>query len=204
MQGYDSVAVEADVEIGGTDQRFNLLAGRVLQEKYDQDPQSIIMGPLINGLDGRKMSSSWGNTINLTAEPADMYGKVMSVLDELVPAYFELCTRVPMDEVREILKSHPKETKMRLAFEIVKLYHGKDAAEEAQESFEETFSKGGVPKDLKSVRANGRELIDILLDEGLVASKTEFNRLNKEGAIKELESGIYRIGKHRFIKIERV
>src|SRR3989338_8981214 len=100
MQGYDSVAISAYVELGGTDQRFNLLAGRVLQEHFGQEPQNVVIGPLINGLDGRKMSSSWGNTINLTAEPADMYGKVMSMRDEEILTYFTLCTRVPMSRVR--------------------------------------------------------------------------------------------------------
>ena len=102
MQGYDSVAVKADVELGGTDQRFNLLAGRTLQEGFGQEPQDIIMGPLINGTDGRKMSSSWGNTVTLTMEPSDMYGKVMSMADSEIITYFTLCTRVPMDEVKEI------------------------------------------------------------------------------------------------------
>ncbi len=204
MQGYDSVAIKADVEIGGTDQRFNLLAGRALQEKYKQEPQSIITNPLIDGLDGRKMSSSWGNTIIINAEANDMYGKVMSMSDSLVENYFTLCTRVPMAEVAEILKSHPKEAKMRLAFEITKIYHGEAEAQKAQENFEEAFSKGGIPEDIKTVKA-GKEaqLVDILLEHGVVESKSEFTRLNKEGAIKELRDGIYRIGKHRFLKIER-
>ncbi len=203
MQGYDSVAVRADVEIGGTDQRFNLLAGRDIQKLYGQEPQDILTTELLEGTDGRKMSSSWGNVINLTDKPSDMFGKVMSVKDELVPRYFELCTRVPRGEVKEITESHPKEAKMRLAFEITKLYHEEDEAIKAQESFEEAFSKGGVPKDVRTVTARQDEpLAEIFLREGLVSSKTEFNRLNKEGAIKEIESGVYRVGKHRFLKIE--
>lgn len=206
MQGYDSVATKADVELGGIDQRFNLLSGRVLQEHFGQDPQSIVMTTFpILGLDGRKMSSSWGNTINFNDIPNDMYGKVMSMVDDQVPSYFEACTRLPMEEVNTIIKSHPKEAKMRLAFEITKLYHGEEAAKQAEENFAETFSKGGVPKDVETVRASkNTPLVEVLLKQGLVSSKTEFNRLQKEGAIKEIESGVYRIGKHRFLRIEIV
>ncbi|MHB1330690.1 MAG: tyrosine--tRNA ligase [Minisyncoccota bacterium] len=204
MQGYDSVAIEADVELGGTDQRFNLLAGRTLQEKYKQEPQALVMNPLINGLDGRKMSSSWGNTISLNASPKDMYGKVMSMRDEDVFLYFELCTRIPMSEVEEIMKTHPKEAKMRLAKEIVSMYHSKVEAQKAQDEFDSTFSKGKIPEDILSVKA-GKDtpLVEVLIEHRLVTSKTEFNRLDKAGAIEEKENGVYRIGKHRFIKIER-
>lgn len=204
MQGYDSVAVKADVELGGTDQRFNLLAGRTIQPLYNQEPQDILTTELVEGTDGRKMSSSWGNVINITDEPDNMFGKVMSIKDELVPKYFELCTRVSLGEIDKISSEHPKEAKMRLAYEIAKMYHGAMAAKEAQKNFEETFSKGGIPKDIKTVQAKaGEPLVEILLKEGLVSSKSEFNRLDKEGAIKEIESGVYRIGKHRFLKIER-
>lgn len=204
MQGYDSVAVKADVELGGTDQRFNLLAGRKIQEMYGQEPQDIVMTEIIEGTDGRKMSSSWGNAINLTDEPGEMFGKIMSVKDELVPRYFELCTRVPLEEVAEILKTHPKEAKTRLAFEITRLYHSEDAAKKAQVDFEKAFSKGGVPDEILTVKiSKNTPLVEILLEKGLVASKTEFSRLQKDGAIKEIDIGIYRIGKHRFIKVER-
>lgn len=204
MQGYDSVAVKADVELGGTDQRYNLLAGRRIQPLYNQEPQDILTTDLLEGTDGRKMSSSWGNVINIIDEPGDMFGKLMSVKDELVSRYFQLATNVPMSEVSEITKGHPKEAKMQLAYEVTKIYHGKDAAEKAQESFKETFSKGGIPKDIKTVEASAdTSLAEILLSEGLVSSKTEFNRLNKEGAINEIQPQVYRIGKHRFIRIER-
>ena len=139
MQGYDSVAIKADVELGGLDQKFNLLAGRTMQEKYDQPPQDILMNPLIDGLDGRKMSSSWGNTIPLTASAPDMFGKVMSMSDAQVPAYLELCTRVPMEEIPGMLAGHPKDAKMRLAKEITALYHGLEAAQKAAESWEDIF-----------------------------------------------------------------
>ena len=204
MQGYDSVAVHADVELGGVDQRFNLLAGRPLQEHFGQEPQSIVMTTFpILGLDGRKKSSSWGNTINFNDAPDDMYGKIMSMVDDQVKNYLEICTRLPMEEVNEILKSHPKEAKMRLAFEITKIYHGEGDAKKAQENFEETFSKGGIPKEIKMVKASkDTPLVEILMEHGIVSSKTEFNRLNKDGAIEEIESGVYRIGKHRFLRIE--
>lgn len=204
MQGYDSVAVEADVELGGTDQRFNLLAGRVLQEKYNQAPQSLIMNPLIEGLDGRKMSSSWGNTISINSLPNDMFGLVMSMRDDEVRKYFEYATRVPLEEVEGIMELHPKEAKMRLAREIVKIYHGEDKAGEAEEFFEKTFSKREIPTDIKITKAsNDESLAEIMVREGVVASKSEFTRLEKAGAIEELENGVYRIGKHRFLKIER-
>jgi tyrosyl-tRNA synthetase len=204
MQGYDSVAVRADVELGGTDQRYNLLAGRRIQPLYEQEPQDILMTDLLEGTDGRKMSSSWGNIIAITEEPAAMFGKVMSVKDELVKKYFELCTRVPLAEIEEVMQGHPKEAKMRLAGEIVKMYHGEEAAEKAGESFDAAFSKGGVPEDVLTVRISANaQLVDILLEHGLVSSKTEFNRLEKDGAIREIDIGTYRIGKHRFIRIER-
>jgi tyrosyl-tRNA synthetase len=204
MQGFDSVAVEAEVELGGADQRFNLLTGRTLQQYFKQDPQSVVMTTFpILGLDGRKMSSSWGNTINFNTPPSEMYGKIMSMVDDQVQQYFELCTRVPMQEVMEVIAGHPKEAKMRLAFEITKMYHGTEAAKESQENFIRTFSKGGIPKDIKTVKAKKETpLVEVLLEHGLISSKTEFNRLKKGGAIEEIESGVYRIGKHRFLRIE--
>lgn len=213
MQGYDSVAVRADVELGGTDQKFNLLAGRTLQEKYGQEPQNIVMNPLIEGLDGRKMSSSWGNTITLTAEPTDMYGKVMSMADEQLKTYFELCTRVPLQEIEEILKGHPKEAKQRLAREIVALYHSKEAAQQAHMSWVATFSEGGVPSDIPHTTiASGTKLLDALAVLG--ESNSELRRLASQGAIAEVGGGtlsdvamsverdmVLRIGKHRFLKL---
>ena len=204
MQGYDSVAVRADVELGGTDQRYNLLAGRRIQPLYDQEPQDILTTDLVEGTDGRKMSSSWGNVIAITEEPNDMFGKVMSVKDELVNRYFTLCTNLPMEEVEVVMKAHPKEAKMRLAYEITKFYHGEEAAKSAQDNFDSAFSKGGVPEDILTVKiSKNTPLVDILLENKLVSSKTEFNRLQKDGAIKEIDIGVFRIGKHRFIKIER-
>ncbi len=217
MQGYDSVAVEADVELGGTDQKFNVLAGRPLQVKYGQEPQDIILNPLIAGLDGRKMSSSWGNVINLLDSSRDMYGKVMSITDSLLPEYFELTTRVPMNEVREILLEHPKDAKMRLAREIVSMYHDANAARDAEDFWVETFSKGEVPADIPEVSVSrGTLLLDALMESKLIESKSEARRLFEQGAISLPEEAgikmddptlhveremILRIGKQRFLKI---
>ena len=204
MQGYDSVAVKADVELGGTDQRFNLLAGRDIQKFYGQEPQDIMTTELLEGTDGRKMSSSWGNVINITNSPRDMFGKVMSINDELIPKYFELCTRNDSWELEDI-KKEPRQYKISLAKDIITLYHSRDAALKAADEFINIFSEDGVPEDIKTVTAQSNEpLVEILLREGIVSSKTEFNRLNKEGAIKEIENGVYRIGKHRFLRIESV
>ncbi len=213
MQGYDSVAIKADVELGGTDQKFNLLAGRAMQERLGQTPQDILMNPLIDGLDGTKMSSSRGNYIALTATPSDMFGKVMSMGDAQVETYFNLCTRVPLEEIPKILEMHPKEAKLRLAFEITSLYHGKEAAQKAQGEWESTFSKGETPTDIPEVAAPaGTSYIDALASTGL--SKSELRRLASQGAIsdehgKKIEdlshevhhSVSLRIGKHRFLKI---
>lgn len=220
MQGYDSVKVSADVEIGGTDQRFNLLAGRTLQSKYGQEPQDVIMLELLEGLDGRKMSSSWGNTINLDDEPNDMYGKVMSLRDELITPYFVRATRVPMKEVEEIQVAlgrgeNPKDAKMRLARAIVALYHGDDAARIAEASFVETFQKGGIPDDVMEVSApEGTLLVDAVIGAGLAKSKTEWRTLVDGGAISWMEheeriadhhalvrTGTLKVGKRRFLKI---
>ena len=208
MQGYDSVAIKADVELGGMDQKFNVLAGRPMQEHFKQEPQNVVLNPLIDGLDGTKMSSSKGNVINLTAPPADMYGKVMSMTDAQVPIYFELCTRVSMDEIRKILAGHPKEAKQRLACELVTMYHSTDAAREAQEDWEHTFSGGGVPANAPTVVAG--KLRDIVGD----ISTSELRRLVEQGAVsivggekissidEEITGGTVRIGKHRFVKIK--
>lgn len=224
MQGYDSVAVKSDVELGGMDQKFNLLAGRDLQSKFGQTPQNIVMGPLVEGTDGRKMSSSWGNTIKLDDAPEDMYGKVMSVRDNLIMRYFELLTRASYEAIREYekkLKSgeNPKKVKQALAFEIVRMYHGDKAALGAEDAWQKTFSEGAMPSDIKTIKVKMKiPLVDILIKEGVVSSKSEFRRLIEEGAIKFKgtleekkiidpntmigETGALRIGKKRFLKIE--
>jgi tyrosyl-tRNA synthetase len=217
LQGYDSVATHADVELGGTDQRFNLLAGRTLQDHFGQEPQDLVMNPLIRGTDGRKMSSSWGNTITLTMEPEDMYGKVMSMADAEIVPYLTNCTRVPLHRVHEIENAmqageNPKTFKMELARELVRMYHGTDAAISAEAAFIETFEKGGVPSDVAAVRP---PYDSALIESGMVTSKSELRRLLDDGGVRNAETGekyaslpeaiteplVLRLGKRRFVKL---
>lgn len=189
MQGYDSVEVRADVEIGGTDQRFNILAGRELQRLYNQAPQSIITNPLIAGTDGRKMSSSWGNTVTLLAEPNDMYGKVMSLRDELIIPYFRLTTRVDLATVEQYEKdlddgANPKEYKMKLAYELVKFYHSTEQAEKAQEYFTKTFSQKETPTEMPEIEPSAYDLVTVLVEAGLVESKSEARRAIEQNGVK--------------------
>jgi tyrosyl-tRNA synthetase len=223
MQGYDSVAVNADIEIGGTDQKFNMLAGRKLQEHFKKEPQSILMLKLIEGLDGRKMSSSWGNTINLTDTPNDMFGKVMSLRDELIVKYFIHATRVGVERADEALASlgrgeNPRDVKLDLADEIVSMYHGKEKAVATRETFLATFQKKEIPEDIEEIKMKEKETFaEILVRAEIVSSKSEWRRLVDEGAAKRLKeggveekitdhlavatSGVYKIGKRRFVKI---
>jgi tyrosyl-tRNA synthetase len=224
MQGYDSVAIKADVEIGGTDQRFNLLAGRELQKSYGQAAQDILTNPLIAGLDGRKMSSSWGNTINLFDLPNNMYGKVMSLKDELIGDYFELCTRVPMEEVKKIKQElvqgqeNPKNFKERLAKEVVTIYYNSREAQKAQEEFNRVFSQQQMPSEIPEflARKNEYPILDLLVDAGLADSKSEAKRLVEGGAvdingavennwkaiIKITDNMIIKAGKRKFVKVK--
>ncbi len=221
MQGYDSVAVRADVELGGTDQRFNLLAGRTLQGYYHQRPQNILTNPLLEGLDGRKMSSSWGNTINLTDTPSDMYGKTMSLRDDLVVRYFTLCTRLPMEEVEEIKQKltlgelHPKEAKKLLAKTIVAMYHSVEDAEKSEGEFEKVFSRREIPSEMPVVYGSvGTPLSELFRRAEVVASNSEFQRLVEAGAIEDEKGSkvldpkttvqgdiVYKIGKRRFVRV---
>lgn len=191
MQGYDSVAVKADVELGGTDQRFNLLAGRAIQPHYGQRPQNILMNPLVAGLDGRKMSSSWGNTINLDDAPADMYGKVMSLLDELVIDYFVYCTRVDLKEVEKMKAdlvggANPRDLKMRLAAEVVRMYCGAKAAAAAEAEFVKVHQKHEAPDEIPVVKVRWAQapLVDALVEVGLCTSKGDARRQIEQGAVK--------------------
>ncbi len=222
MQGYDSVELKADVELGGTDQKFNLLMGRQLQKKYGQKPQDIITCPLLEGLDGvKKMSKSIGNYISLTEDPMSMYGKIMSIPDNLIVRYFELCTELLVDEIKEIAsglknkKINPRDVKMKLALEVVKIYHGTDEAKKAQESFTKTFQKKELPEDIEIFKVKkDTELKDVLVENNIVPSSSEFRRLIKSGAVdfdnvvvddihfKIKKSGVVRVGKKTFIKLE--
>jgi tyrosyl-tRNA synthetase len=190
MQGYDSVAVKADVELGGTDQRFNLLAGRKLQSHYGQPAQDILMTNLILGTDGRKMSSSWGNTINLLDEPKEMYGKVMSIPDALIISYFVHCTRYPMEKIAEFEKQlaagkvNPKEIKSVLAREITTLFWGKKGGDEGQKYFATVFENKENPEQILSFRLAGKTLTEVLVQSKLAASNSEARRLIEQGGIK--------------------
>jgi len=218
MQGYDSVAVKADVELGGTDQRFNLLAGREIQTLYGQDSQDIMIMkfPLL-GLDGRKMSSSWGNGINITDEPNDMFGKVMSISDDSIIHYFDMATQVPSNEIKEIEESvnrgeNPRDAKLRLAKEIVKTYHGEKEAMKAKDEWKRVFSKGELPSDMEEVENKG-DIISTTVVAGIIISKSDAKRLIEQKAIKvndevikewdyELKSGdVIKIGPKRFVKV---
>ena len=224
MQGYDSVAVKADVELGGFDQLFNVKAGRVIQRHYGMAEQDVLTTKMLVGTDGRKMSSSWGNIIAITDAPNDMYGKVMAVRDDLLSDYFLLCTDLSIKDIETIQGqlaggTNPRDIKMMLAREIVTIYHGKHTAIAAEKNFVKTFSEGGIPEDTKEITIEkGTLLADILLKEKLIASKSEFARLIREGAIFQTsasgaetkitdikaaatESATYKIGKRRFVKV---
>ena len=219
MQGYDSVIVKADVEVGGSDQWFNLLSGRVLQKYYGQEPQDIMTNVLIEGTDGRKMSSSWGNTINLLDEPKEMYGKVMSIDDNLIIKYFMHCTEVPLDQIREyeeLLKNkntNPRDIKAVLAFQITKLYWGKNGAQDGQNYFDSVIRKKEIPPDIKEIKVVSGNIVAVLVDSGLVKSKSEARRVMESSGLKingkivknldfKPESGsVIQKGKRGFVKI---
>ena len=193
MQGYDSVALGADVELGGTDQKFNLLMGRHLQREYGQEPQVAMMMPILPGLDGvQKMSKSLGNYIGINESPREMYGKAMSLPDELMPTYYELVTAVPLEELEAIKKSladgslHPRDGKMRLAREIVTLYHGPEAAREAEREFRQIFQQHDLPEDIPDVNINEKRvwLPRLMVQAGLAPSTSEARRLISQGAVR--------------------
>jgi len=223
FQGYDSVAIKADVEIGGFDQLFNLKIGREMQKMSDQQPQDIMALKMLSGTDGRKMSTSWGNVINITDKAEDMFGKLMSMKDELILNYFELCTRIPQKELEEIKASleekkiNPKDLKERLAEEIVGIYHGKKMAKDAKQEFERVFKEKKNPNVIPEERVSEKEIniLDLLVKTKLTLSKTEAKRLVLQKAVeidgkvksdwKETvspEKGmVLKAGKRRFVKI---
>jgi tyrosyl-tRNA synthetase len=226
MVGYDSVTLDVDCEMGGTDQEFNMLAGRHLQQAMGKREKFVLTTRLLEGTDGRKMSKSYNNCIFLTDEPVDMYGKVMSLKDDLITTLFQYCTDVPMEEIKEIEKAmngstalttgkgtNPKEFKMRLAREIVTLYHGEEAAKHAEGQFTAVFTDGGAPEDMPEVKVKkGALLLDVLAEHTLIASKSEGRRLIEQGGIKvndavvtsvdaPAEKGIVKVGKRKFVRI---
>src|SRR3989338_9128285 len=184
MQGYDSVAVNADVEVGGTDQRFNLLAGRHLQAYFKQEPQDILMNPLVEGTDGRKMSSSWGNTINFFDQPQDMFGKVMSIPDSLIMKYATYFTRLPLDEVSRMGKENPRDEKIKLAHEIVRMYHGDKTAKDAEERFISVFSKKEKPQDIPQLHPSAPDIVTVLVDAKFTTSRSDARRAVEQGGVK--------------------
>jgi len=196
-QAYDSVVLESDVEVGGLDQKFNILMGRDLQAQYGQEEQVGLFMPILVGLDGvQKMSKSLGNYIGVTEPPREMFGKLMSIADELMSSYFELCTDVPLDEVEEIRSGlaegmlHPMDVKKRLGREIVSIYHSAEAAADAQAEFERVFSQREVPEDMPELVLVPADLQDgavwiakLLVRAGMAASNSEARRLVQQGAV---------------------
>lgn len=197
MQGYDSVAVKADLELGGTDQRFNLLAGRSIQPIYKQQPQNILMTSLMEGTDGRKMSSSWGNVINLMDAPKEMYDKVTKINDNLIEKYFLLATDLLMAEINKILSSMPaRQQNRRLAFEITKLYHGEKLAQQAQNDYAKMASNQ-LPENIEiiKVKPGAYFLPQLLVLAGLASSGSEARRLVSQGGVK-LKGAVVKDEKH--------
>jgi len=205
--------LDVDLEIGGSDQEFNMLAGRTMQKAFGKREKFVLTTPLIEGTDGRKMSKSYENCIYIDDEPNDIFGKLMSINDELMETYFECCTDVPMDEVKQILSGNPRDAKARLAREIVTLYHGEKAAEKAAGEFDAVFKEKGLPEDMPEVKVKkGSVLIDVLVDQKLVSSKAEARRLIEQNGIKindkavtsvdaVVEEGIVRVGKRKFLRV---
>lgn len=192
MQGYDSVALRSDVEMGGTDQKFNNLVGRVLQREYQQPPQIVFLMPILEGTDGvQKMSKSLGNYVGISEPPEEMFGKLMSIPDGLMRRYFELCTEVDLVEVdRRLAQDHPRSNKMWLGREIVSIYHGSEAAQRAQEEFERVFSQKLNPTDMEVYRVSpelapeGKLAVARLLGPvGAASSNREARRLLEQGAV---------------------
>lgn len=212
LQGYDSVMLKADVEIGGTDQIFNLLVGRDLQNDFKQPQQVVLTMPLLEGTDGiQKMSKSYGNYIGINEPAKNMFGKIMSVSDELMIKYYELLTDENMDSVK---KMHPKEAKVKLAKIIITQYHSAGAAEKEAEEFTRVFSQKEIPQDMPVFKTDGKKNVLVILTESkLVASGNEARRLIKQGAVSfnnlkvekddfvPNEAGILKAGSRRFLKL---
>jgi tyrosyl-tRNA synthetase len=230
MQGYDSVVLDVDGEIGGNDQTFNMLTGRALMKELLGKEKFVMTMKLLVDPDGKKMGKTEGNMITLTDSPAEMFGKVMSWSDGMIVSAFELCTDVDTHKIDNIKKelvtgANPRDIKMRLAREIVTVYHGEKEAKKAEEDFVDTFSKGGVPDEMPGVTVSpGAALADVLLGQKIIKSKTDWRRLIKDGAVNIVSHGDYgpngdsnqkitdplfvvmktatfKVGKRRFIKV---
>ncbi len=221
FQGYDSYHIQADMEVGGTDQKFNFLVAREVQKHYGQEPQVILTLPLLVGTDGvRKMSKSYGNYIAFNDPPAEMYGKIMSIPDAVVPEYYSLVLYYDdrqLEEVRRQMTENPRDTKARLAYEIVKLFYSEAAARAAEEEFNRVFRARQAPSAMPEVRVppEGKNIVDLIYDAGLVASKSEARRLIKQRAVRlngEViedptlvlriqEESVLKVGKRKFLKL---
>ncbi len=187
LQGYDSVALDTDVEIGGTDQTFNMLIGRELQRKMKNREKFVLTVSMLQGLDGRTMSKTSGNTVNLADEPKNMFGKLMTLRDELVTQYFELCTDIQKEEVQALQQQlSPRDLKAKLAQTITALYHGEKAAAAAKEEFEKVFKEKELPTDIPEVNVSEKEieLTELLVQLALASSKGEARRLVEQGGVK--------------------
>jgi tyrosyl-tRNA synthetase len=232
LQGMDSVAVEADVELGGTDQKFNLLMGRALQREHGQDPQVAFTMPLLEGLDGvQKMSQSLGNYVGIDEPPEEMFGKLMSIPDGLIGKYLLLCTDVDPGEVDRVERGladgslHPNEQKRRMAREVVGLYHGSAVARAAEERFDLVHRGGGIPDDVETARIPPSAIRDgrvwlprLLVEVGFAKSNSEAGRLVEQGgvrvegervdaesaerAVDDLRGRVLQVGSHRFLRLQ--
>ncbi len=225
IQGYDSVAMKADVELGGTDQKFNLLVGRELQKHYGQKPQVVITVPILEGLDGvQKMSKSLGNYIGIDEPPDEMFGKVMSISDELMWRWFELLSFRPLSEIEKLKREvaegrNPRDVKFLLGEEIVARFHSPEAARQARENFIARFQKGAMPEEMPEVTLDAGEeglpIANLLRDAGLTSSTSEAMRMIRQGAVKidgekiadtrlRLPAGethVFQVGKRRFARV---
>ncbi len=224
MQGYDSVALEADVELGGTDQKFNLIMARHIQREYGMEPEVAMLTPLIEGTDGvQKMSKSAGNYIGIDEPPEEMFGKTMSIPDELIVRYMTLLTDIPMEEIGSWESGmasgrvNPRDAKLYLAEELVRMYHGAEEARRAREGFIKVFSRGQLPEDMPEVHLDGGTigLVDLLLKAGFASSKSEARRFIRGGAVRlngekvmhqdarvTVEDGaVVQVGKRKFARL---
>ncbi|MCY7910331.1 tyrosine--tRNA ligase [Bacillus inaquosorum] len=226
MQGYDSVVLESDIELGGTDQHFNVLMGRHFQERYNKEKQVVILMPLLEGLDGvEKMSKSKHNYIGIDEHPNDMYGKTMSLPDSLMKKYIHLATDLELEEKKQLVKDletgavHPRDAKMLLAKTIVRMYHGAEAAEAAEHSFKIVFQENSLPEDIPAVKWEGEKapaVVDLLVTLKLLSSKSEARRMIQNGGVRingekitdihadaEIkENMIIQVGKRKFLKLQ--
>lgn len=220
LQGYDSVAMEVDGEIGGNDQMFNMLAGRTLLRQIKGKEKFVLTTKLLEDSSGKKMGKTEGNMVTLTDTPTDMFGKVMSWTDDMIVSGFELCTYVTNEEIENVRRNlqndgNPKDEKVKLAKTIVALYYGEEAATKAEKNFESTFSKGGVSDDAVEINTTKKSFAEIFIEHNIVKSKKELERLVRDGAVTNTETGekvtnarvpvsasaTYKVGKRKFVKI---